>query len=248
VTKTVTLRADSPVIEVTLDIKALPETTALVQSPTTLNTDTRTDDLGFMAFHHPIDARPIISGDITYRRDIFYPIVYWSDVSAGEAGLTLITHGLQSVAGTGLLSFMLVRDVSDEESREGVNDTEYHTLRYAYLPHAGSPVEPWRAAYAFNQPLIAAWRSADGVNVQLPFGGTRRQAIETPDRSFPAAYSLMSAASGIIVDVSRRADRVETLVLDYDPVTPVVLAIDQKQSVLDESLSVGVPIDLPPLP
>jgi hypothetical protein len=31
VTKTVTLRADDPLIEVALNIKALPETTALVQ-------------------------------------------------------------------------------------------------------------------------------------------------------------------------------------------------------------------------
>ena len=246
-TKTVTLRADSPLIEVTLDIKALPETTALVQTPTTLNTDRRTDDLGFTAFHHPIDARPIISGDITYRRDIFYPIMYWSDVSSGAAGLTLITHGLQGVAGTSTLSFMLIRDVSDD-GREGVSDTQYHTLRYAYLPHTGSPVEPWLAAYAFNQPLIATWRSGDGINVQLPFGGTRRHALEMPGRSFPTTYSLMLAQGGIIVDVSRRADRVEALVLDYDPSSPAVLTIGENRTTLDESPSVGVPIDLPSLP
>jgi hypothetical protein len=234
VTKTVTLRADSPLIEVALDIKALPETTALVQTPTMLNTDMRTDDLGFTAYHHPIDARPIISGDITYRRDIFYPIMYWSDVSSGDAGLTLVTHGLQGVAGASTLSFMLVRDVADE-GREGVSDTEYHTLRYAYLPHAGSPVEPWQAAYAFNQPLIAAWKMSDHVSVQLPFVGTRRPAIATLDRSFPSTYSLMSAQSGIVADVNRRADRIEALVLDYDPASPAVLAVGEDRITLPGS-------------
>src|SRR5207249_311543 len=74
ITKTVTLRADSPLIEVALDIAALPETTAIVQTPTTLTTGTRTDDLGFTAFSHPIDDSPIVSGTITYRREVFYPI------------------------------------------------------------------------------------------------------------------------------------------------------------------------------
>lgn len=247
-TKTVTLRADSALIEVALDIKALPETTALVQTPTTLSADTRTDDLGFMAFQHAVDDRPIASGDITYRRDIFYPIVYWSDVSSDEAGLTLITHGLQGVAGTSTLNFMLVRDVSDEEDREGVSDREYHTLRYAYLPHAGSPVEPWRAAYAFNQPLIVAWRSSAGINVQLPFVGKRQLQATKPTRSFPRSYSLLSAQSGIISDLSRRTNRVEALVLDDDPSSPVMLTIGENQIALEGELSVAAPIDLPPLP
>ncbi|MBI5565108.1 MAG: hypothetical protein HY870_09440, partial [Chloroflexi bacterium] len=134
-TKTVTVRADDPTIEVTLELKALPETTAIVQTPTIISTTTRTDDLGFTAFEHPIDNRPIISGDITYRRAIFYPIVYWSDVSTSNLGLSLITHGLQGLGGTQMLSLMLVRDVTRDE--EGVTDRAYHTLRYAYVPHLG---------------------------------------------------------------------------------------------------------------
>ncbi|MEO7911965.1 MAG: glycoside hydrolase family 38 C-terminal domain-containing protein, partial [Roseiflexaceae bacterium] len=140
VTKTVTLRADSPLIEVALDIAALPETTAIVQTPTTRHASTRTDDLGFAAFTHPVDNSPIISGTITYRREVFYPIMAWGDVSADGAGLTLITHGLQGLGGTDTLNLMLVRDVSDggRPTSEGVADRGYHTLRYAYLPHAGT--------------------------------------------------------------------------------------------------------------
>lgn len=191
-TKTVTLHAGSPLIEVVLDIAAPPKTTALVQTFTMLTTTTRTDDLGFAAFEHPIDSRPIVPGDVTYRRDIFYPIVYWSDVSlragadsTADLGLTLITHGLQGVGGSGTLSFMLVRSAPGDGD-DGLTDTEYHTLRYAYLPHQGvtAAVQPWLAAYAFNQPLIPVWRSGSGsaerLNVQLPF----------EDGSSPANLSL----------------------------------------------------------
>jgi hypothetical protein len=171
ITKTVTLRADDPTIEVMLDIKSLPETTAIVQTPTIISTTTRTDDLGFTAFEHPIDNRPIISGDITYRREILYPIMYWSDVSANDVGLSLITHGLQGLGGTQTLNLMLVRDVTRDE--EGVTDIDYHTLRYAYVPHLGAVqvADLSRRASEFNQPLIPVWRTASDTIVQLPFCG-----------------------------------------------------------------------------
>jgi hypothetical protein len=170
VTKTVTLHADDPLIEVTLNIKALPETTALVQLPTMISTTLRTDDLGFAAFQHPIDSRPIISGDITYRRAIFYPIISWSTVNADGIGLSLITHGLQGVAGTDTLSLMLVRQVTDPDG-EGVTDTAYHTLRYAYLPQMGSIAAVTQLAAEFNEPLIAVWKSKGSTLVQIPFCG-----------------------------------------------------------------------------
>jgi hypothetical protein len=170
VTKTVTLRANDPLIEVALDIKALPDTTALVQMPTLISTTLRTDDLGFTAFQHPIDTRPIISGDITYRRAIFYPIMSWSTVSADGIGLSLITHGLQGVAGTDTLSLMLVRQVTDPDG-EGVTDNTYHTLRYAYLPHVGPIADVTQTAAEFNAPLIAVWQSNNNTRVQIPFCG-----------------------------------------------------------------------------
>ena len=87
VVKTVTMRADNPLIEIDLEISTLPETTAIAETPTTFDTSTRTDDLGFGSFEHTIDTKPIVPGDRTYRRSIFYPIMYWSDVSTENLGL-----------------------------------------------------------------------------------------------------------------------------------------------------------------
>ncbi len=245
VTKTVTLRADDPLIEVVLEIKALPETSAVLDIPTTVAADNRTDDLGFAAFTHPVDSRPIAPGDRTYRREIFYPITYWSDVSDASGGLALVTHGLQGVGGTSHLSLLLVRQVTEEE---GLSDPDYHTLRYAYLPHAG-PVagasaalreaSRWdraglpQIAYAFNQPLIPVWRSGDRVCVQLPFRDRSAACHpQSPISDLPASLSLLSASSGLVADLYRRGDRVEAVVLDYDPSVPATLAIGGKQIVL----------------
>jgi hypothetical protein len=257
-TKTVTLRAGSPLIEVTLDVAAPLETTALAQTSTILTTTTRTDDLGFAAFEHPVDSRPIVPGDITYRRDIFYPIIYWSDVSlrAGvgsttDLGLTLITHGLQGVGGTGALSFMLVRSAPGDGD-DGLTDTDYHTLRYAYLPHYGTAaaVQPWLAAYAFNQPLIPVWRSGSGsaerLNVQLPFGDSppRQFKPEAAAPPWPTSLSLISAESGLVADLYHREQQLEALVLDYDPASPATLHFDQKEIRLKGAWLTVVPVEL----
>lgn len=258
-TKTVTLRADSPLIEVTLSIAAPLKTTALVQTSTILTAATRTDDLGFAAFEHPVDSRPISPGDITYRREIFYPIVYWSDVSrrtgsgfTADIGLTLITHGLQGVAGTGTLSFMLVRSVPGKDDH-GLTDTDPHTLHYAYLPHPGTATaaQPWLAAYAFNQPLIPVWRtgsgSAERLNVQLPFENSLPHRQFEPDPtapSFPTSLSLISAQSGLVADLYRQNGRVEALILDYDPASPTTLHMGQKEVNLKGVWLSVVPVEL----
>ena len=137
------MRADDPLVEVDLDISALPETTAIVETPTILDTDQRTDDLGFGAFEHAIDPRPIVPGDVTYHRSIFYPIIYWSDASTSDLGLTLITHGLQGVGGGATRSVMLIRQVTKDP--EGVTDPGIHHLSYGYLPHIGTAAQaqPW---------------------------------------------------------------------------------------------------------
>jgi alpha-mannosidase len=228
VTKTVTLRADSPLIDVALDIAGLPETTAIVQTPTSRHTSARTDDLGFTAFSHPIDNSPIVSGTITYRREVFYPIMAWGDVSSDGTGLTLITHGLQGLGGTDTLNLMLVRNVSDggRPTSEGVQDRAYHTLRYAYLPHTGNVAAAaiWRAAYGFNQPLIAVWKAGAQRQVQLPFMAAPGYfPITAAAHSLPPTFSLISADNGIIADLYRQEDRIEAVVLAGDPNTPVTL-------------------------
>jgi hypothetical protein len=226
--KTITLYAGSPLIEVTLQMKTLPETTALMQTPTTVQTDMRTDDLGFAAFEHRVDTRPIQPGDITYRRKIFYPITYWTDVSSGGYGLSLITHGLQGVGGATDLSLLLARSVSDagDPDHEGVTDTDLHTLRYAYYPHLGgaTKAQPWKEAYAFNQPLILVGRQGDSIKVQLPF---REELSSQPSDSLgtrmPETLSLASSDGGVLVDLFAEGNQVCALVIDYDPLTPTTL-------------------------
>jgi Glycosyl hydrolases family 38 C-terminal domain len=229
VTKTVTLRADSPLIDVALDIAGLPETTAIVQTPTTRHARARTDDLGFAAFTHPIDNSPIVSGTITYRREVFYPIMAWGDVSSENAGLTMITHGLQGLGGTDTLNLMLVRDVSDggRPTSEGVKDRGYHTLRYAYLPHTGNAAAAatGRTAYAFNQPLIAVWQAGNHLQVQLPFMATLGSfPVASAVRRLPPTWSLISADNGSIADLYHQHDRLEAVVLAGDPNTPTTLS------------------------
>jgi hypothetical protein len=157
--------------------------------------------------------------------------MYWSDVSAQGHGLTLITHGLQGMNGTNTINFMLVREVSDQ-GQEGVTDSSYHTLRYAYAPHAedAAIAQPWLAAYAFNQPLIPVWRSGSGeslqLNVQLPFSGnviTRPSEATSGGSSLPSSLSLISAQGGLIADVYRQASQTLAVIINYDPSTAVTI-------------------------
>jgi hypothetical protein len=246
-TKTVTVRADSPLVEVALEIKALPKTSAVLMTPTTFQPQARTDDLGFLPFSHPIDASPIMSGDVTYRREIFYPVSYWSDVSADGAGLSLITQGLQGIGGMGTFNLLLVRSATDSRDGEGVTDPDYHTLRYAYLPHAGTAAEaqPWLAAYAFNQPLIPVWRAGGQLNVDLPFtGAATTWPLAGASASFPGSFSLASAKGGLIADIFSSNQQTVAAVLGYDPAAPVTLQAGQQTTSVSGPLPALVPLAL----
>ncbi|MFN8388331.1 MAG: hypothetical protein U0X92_18215 [Anaerolineales bacterium] len=164
--------------------------------------------------------RPISPGDVTYRREIFYPIIYWSDVSNEQLGLTLITHGLQGVSGGALRGVMLVRQASGDN--ESVADPGVHHLRYAYLPHAGTAedAKPWLAAYEFNQPLIVSWKTGEEINIQLPFDKEiKTRGLEGLENSspLPLAFSLLSARDAIVADLYRENDQVMAVILDHDP-------------------------------
>ena len=238
IVKTVSLRADDPMIEVELDMRALPETTAVVETPTILNVETRTDDLGFGALEHVIDPRPIASGDRTYRRSIFYPILYWSDVSNDSLGLTLITHGLQGVSGGARRGLMLVRDVTQD--KEGVTDLGDHHLRYAYLPHSGNALstQVWKYAYEFNQPLIAAWKNEQTIHVQLPFDeDIESRELENLENSpaLPMTYSMLSTQNALIADLYLQGDQIEAVVLSYDPAKTGTMQIGAQQINLPQS-------------
>jgi len=243
--KTVTLRADNPLIEVELDIHAFPETTAIAQTSTILDTDMRTDDLGLGAFTHKIDTQPIASGDRTYRRSIFYPIIYWSDISSEDIGLTLITHGLQGVSGGATRGVMLVRDVTQDE--EGVTDLRVHHLRYAYYPHSGdvTDAKSWIYAYEFNQPLIPVWNVERTINVQLPFyDEINRINVENLDNNLvlPVSFSLLSARGAIVADLYREAQQVRAVVLDYDPLNSGVIQVGEEQVSLPQGVFTWLPL------
>ncbi|MBL8046664.1 MAG: hypothetical protein JNL09_08990 [Anaerolineales bacterium] len=216
VTKTVTLRAASPYVEVALTLKALPETSAVVHIPTNLQTQQRTDDVGFGPMTHEFDAQPITPGDITYRRKIFYPTMYWTNVSDANAGLTLMTHGLQGVGGVNELSLLLVRWVTDKDG-EGLTDPDYHTLHYAYLPH-GAEAPGWstvaQRAYEFNQPLIPVWRAGQAFAVQLPFQAELFSVTNPPQ---PAALPVLRiSANEILADVLPINGQLHAFTLNYD--------------------------------
>ena len=240
--KTVTVRADDPLIEVELELSALPDSTAIVHTPTILDVDTRTDDLGFGAFTHPIDPRPIAPGDRTYRREIFYPIMYWSDVSNEQLGLTLITHGLQGVSGGASRGVMLVRQAAGDY--ESVTDPGVHHLRYAYLPHAGTAenAKPWLAAYEFNQPLIVAWKTAERINIQLPFDEEIKKRELENSSPLPAAFSLLSAQDAIVADLYRENDQVIVVVLDYDPPNGGMIRVRGEAIALPHSVFTLMPL------
>jgi Glycosyl hydrolases family 38 N-terminal domain/Glycosyl hydrolases family 38 C-terminal domain len=217
ITKTITLRADSPLVEVSLQMHALPQTSAMLQTPTNLKAQSRTDDLGFADFQHVVDARPIQPGDRTYRREIFYPITYWSDVSSGGKGLSLITHGLQGVGGINDLTLLLARSVSDN-GQEGINDTQPYTLLYAYYPHLGDAgqSQPWLQAYNLNQPLIPVWRSSNTFHIALPFQESALlQPLAATSPTLPSTFSLASAQGGLIIDLTPQDGQIHALVVDY---------------------------------
>jgi hypothetical protein len=242
VTKTVTLRADSPLIEVMLEMRAYPESSILVHTPTTLAAETRTDDLGFTAFSHAFDNRPIAPGDITYRRKIFYPITYWSDLSTAEGGLALITHGLQGVGGMGTFNLLLGRSVTHDA--EGVTDTDYHTFHYAYFPHFPMTAEELaQTAYAFNQPLIPVWRANDQIHIHLPFS-SRKTLTPGSNSNFPTTFSLLSAESALVLDLYENEAGTQAVIVDYDPATPATLNVNgQTISLPAEALSI-LPVKL----
>jgi hypothetical protein len=225
VVKTVTVTAGSPRVDVTVAVAALPQTSAIVQTPLALAATARTDDLGFTPFTHQVDDEPIAPGTSTYRREVFYPIEAWSDVSAGGAGLTLITHGLQGLGGMTTLNLLLTRDVNDggRPDSEGVTDRAVHLLRYAYLPHSGDArsADPVPAADAFNRPLIPVWGGGREWQVQLPpLAGVSAAAapflvnVTAAPPHRPTSFSLLAGAlSGRVADLYQRAGRYEALTL-----------------------------------
>jgi hypothetical protein len=219
--------------------------------------------LGFRAIEHAVDEQPIQPGDVTYRRQMFYPIVSWSSLGGGEPdgqGLTLITHGLQGLGGLSRLNLMLVRDVDDDDG-ESVSDSHRHTLHYAYMPETRADGQPqsWQAAYSFNQPLIPAWRHGLQVCVQLPYGGgsispeggrqlrcyAEAELIEAGVTPLAAPTSLLSAEGGLVADLYRADGNLQAVILDFDVAAPVTITVGPRQYTVSGNSPAVAPIELP---
>ena len=121
---------------------------------------------------------------------------------------------------------MLVREVTKD--KEGLTDPGIHHLRYAYFPHPGTAVDaqPWLAAYEFNQPLIAAWRMNEQINIQLPFDEANpirqfENAASSP--GLPLTSSLLSAQNAIVADLYQHGDMIKAVILDYNPTDSAAL-------------------------
>lgn len=190
-------------------------------------------------------------GGSKHIRGIFYPIMSWSDVSAGGQGLRLITHGLQGLGGMSTLDLLLGRQVTDPDG-EGLTDPAYHTLRYAYMPNAGSAADarPWLPAYAFNQPLIPAWRVGEEIVVGVPFAGPRRLLAGPAAHPWSGSFSLLSAQGSVVADLIRDGDSLKALLLSPDPRGPVGLSAGGQSVTLPPAAVsvVPVPIQVPTTP
>src|SRR6266496_394719 len=146
---------------------------------------------------------------------------------------------------------MLVREVTQD--KEGVTDSGVHHLRYAYFPHTGNAMdaEPWKYAYEFNQPLIVAWKTGQGVNVQVPFAQSVESRELENSPALPVMYSLLSAQNAVIADLYRQGNQIEAVVLNYNTTTLASLQVREHSITLPESTFTLMPLlpsslNLPP--
>lgn len=137
---------------------------------------------------------------------------------------------------------MLVRDVTERD--EGVTDREYHTFRYAYLPHVGQIGNLPNSTFEFNEPLIPVWRTNNQIAMQLPFENRVRQVpISANAKKFPDSVSVLSSESGIVADLFSRHDTMNALVLDYDSASPATVHA-AKNTTLEKNSPYLIPLEL----
>ncbi|MEP6896000.1 MAG: hypothetical protein ABI986_10370, partial [Chloroflexota bacterium] len=157
----------------------------------------------------------------------------------------LITHGLQGVSGGATRGVMLVRQVTKDP--EGLTDPGVHHLSYGYLPHSGTAdsAQPWLAAYEFNQPLIAAWKSAGNIHVQIPFDNEilpRQFNYESSSSTLPNIFSLLSAQNAMVTDLYREDNQIKAVILNYSPTQPATIQVSGQQIALPQSVFTLIPL------
>src|SRR5260221_1382168 len=134
---------------------------------------------------------------------------------------------------------MLVRQVTKDP--EGVTDSGGHHLRYGYLPHTGTVADTrlWLAAFEFNQPLIATWKTNQMINVQLPFNEeTNTKGSENVEANSPllSTFSMLSIQNALIADLYPQGDQIEAVILNYDPTKGGTIYLCAQQNALPQSV------------
>ena len=133
------------------------------------------------------------------------------------------------------------------QDKEELTNPGVHHLRYAHLPHTGNATEtqPWVYAYEFNQPLIAAWKMGQTINVQLPFDEeTNTREFENLENgsAMPNTFSLLSAQNVVIADLYRDGNQIETIVLNYDPTKIATIQLKDQQITVPQSVFTLMPL------
>jgi hypothetical protein len=111
--------------------------------------------------------------------------------------------------------------------------------------------KPWINAYEFNQPLIVTWKSAQMVNVQIPFDeDIKKRALEDLENSsqLPPTFSLLSAQDAVIADLYRQGDQLEAVILNYGPTGSASVQIGNQRIALPQSVFTLMPlpsVDIP---
>jgi hypothetical protein len=94
------------------------------------------------------------------------------------------------------------------------------------------------AAYEFNQPMIVAWKTGKGINIELPFDEEIKiRELENLENApaLPNRFRLLSAENAIVADLYREGEQVMAVVLDYDPMNGGMIRIGDDEIALPQS-------------
>ncbi|MGB9759511.1 MAG: glycoside hydrolase family 38 C-terminal domain-containing protein [Thermoproteota archaeon] len=204
--ETYTIYSGLPFVDVSLYIRALPDTTLTTKLYPAFLASKFLNHVSFGVVERPIDTN-------------FWPVNYWATLENGKLGVAIINFGEQGIRakdfnGNQVLEFMLVRDGSRTNAPEGgfsFSDLEFHNLTYRIFPYLGNwkVAELWKYAYDYNFPLIAKFETY-GYN------------------KLPKSFSLFSSNSSELVDIiplSSNLDRILVVTSNYNSTLKVYSGI-----------------------
>ena len=202
--ETYTIYADSPFVDVSLQVKALPDTTLTVELRPSFNASRFINHVPFGVVERPMDEN-------------FWPISYWASLEGGDHGVAVFDFGEQGFrAGGGggenedILEFMLVRDGSGAVAPEGgftFSDPDFHDLEYRICPYSSDwkNARVWMSAYDYDFPLVARFTSHGRSTL-------------------PPSFSSFSSEGGEIIDLiplESNPDKFLIITANYDGVLKI---------------------------